>query len=128
MSREYYMHKRPNGIFYVQFIDKENGRILSARSTGENDKIKAQVKAELWLVNGIPTGRLRKPRPLEEAAGIEGVIRTIRKAELNADDALRIVSTLKGMGLIDIAAVKNTGHGAVPFVQFLETFWNYGNL
>ena len=125
MSREYYLHKRPNGIFYVQFIDKENGRILSARSTGENDKIKAQVKVELWLVSGIPTGRLRKPRSLEEAAGIESVIRTIRKAELNADDALRIVSTLKGMGLIDIAAVKNTGRGAAPFVEFLEIFWNY---
>jgi len=29
------------------------------------------------------------------------------------------------MGLIDVAAVKNTGKGAVPFVQFLESFWDY---
>ena len=98
--REYYLHKRQNGIFYVEFINPENGKKLSARSTGETDKIKAQAKAEFWKVSGgIPTGRMKKPRPIEEAAGIESVIKSIRKAELNADDALRIVSTLKGMGL-----------------------------
>jgi integrase len=125
MRRGYYLHQRKNGIFYVEFINPENGKKLSARSTGETDKLKAQVKAELWKVNGITTGRLKKPRPIEEAAGIESVIKAIRKAELNADDALRIVSTLKSMGLIDITAVKNTGRGAVPFIQFLESFWDY---
>ena len=90
MRREYYLHKRKNGIFYVEFINPENGEKLSARSTGESDKIKAQVKAELWKVNGIPTGRIKKPRPIEEAAEIETIIKVIRKSDLNADDALRI--------------------------------------
>jgi len=125
MSRDYYIHKRRHGIYYVEFIDKASGKKLSARSTGETDPIKAHVKAELWKVNGIPTGRLGKPRPITEAAGIEAIIRAIRKSELNSDDALRIVQTLKQLGLIDIAAVKNTGRGAIPFIQFLETFWNY---
>jgi len=125
MSRDYYIHKRQNGIYYVEFIDKVSGKKLSARSTGETDKIKAQVKAELWKTSGIPTGRLKKPRPVEEAAGIEAVIRVISKSELNADDALRIVSKLKSMGLIDISAVKNTGRGAVSFVPFLENFWDF---
>ena len=125
MRRSYYLHKRKNGIFYVEFVNPENGQKLSARSTGELDRVKAQVKAEIWLVNGVPTGRQKKPRTLAEAVGIEAVIRGIRKSELNADDALRIVSTLKNMGLIDISAVKNTGRGAVPFIQFLETFWDF---
>jgi len=125
MRREYYLHKRQNGIFYVEFISVENGKKLSARSTGETDKVKAHVKAELWKAQGIPTGRLRKPRPVEQAAGIEAVIRAMRRAELTPDDAMRVVSTLKSMGLIDIAAVKNTGKGAIPFVQFLERFWDY---
>jgi hypothetical protein len=98
MSRDYYIHKRPNGIYYVEFIDKANGKKLSARSTRETELLKAQVKAELWLVNGVPTGRMKKPRPLEEAAGIEGIIRSIGKAELNADDAIRIVEKLKTLG------------------------------
>ena len=125
MSREYYLHKRKSGVYYVEFVDPASGRKLSARSTRERDPINAQVKAELWKINGLPAGRLKKPRPLEEAAGIESVIRAIRKSVLNADDALRIVQALKTLGLIDIAAVKNTGFGAVPFAQFLESFWDY---
>ena len=125
MRREYYLHKRKNGIFYVEFINPENGKKLSARSTGETVRSKAEAKAEFWLLNGIPTGRNRKPRPIEEAAGTESIIKSIRRADLNPDDALRIVSILKNLSLIDIAAVKNTGKGAVPFADFLLTFWDY---
>ena len=124
MCRNYYLHKR-NGIFYVEFTNPENGKKLSARSTREKDEFKAQIKAELWQVNGIPTGKAGKPRSIEDAAGIENVIKLIRKSCLNSDDALKIVSTLRTMGLIDIAAVKNTGYGAVYFTQFILTFWNY---
>ena len=77
MRRDYYLHKHKNGIFYVEFVNPENGKKLSARSTGETEQIKAQIKAELWKVNGIPTGRLQKPRPIIEAAGIESIIRSI---------------------------------------------------
>jgi hypothetical protein len=77
MSRDYYIHKRQNGIYYVEFIDKVSGKKLSARSTGKSEPLKAQVKAELWLVNGIPTGRMKKPRPIEETAGIESILRAI---------------------------------------------------
>jgi len=125
MGRDYYIHKRKNGIFYVEYIDKETGVKLSAKSTGETEKLKAQIKAELWLVNGIPTGRLKKPRFIEQVVGIETIISSIRKSDLNADDALRIVSTLKNIGLIDVSAVKNTGRGAVLFIDFINDFWDY---
>jgi len=62
---------------------------------------------------------------MEEAAGIESAIKAIRRANLDPDDTMRIVRTLKGMGLIDVAAVRNTGRGAVPFAAFLESFWDY---
>ena len=62
---------------------------------------------------------------MEEAAGIEDILKSIRKADLNADDALKIVSFLKNSKLIDVSAVKNTGQGAVSFIHFLETFWDY---
>ncbi|MCL2174571.1 MAG: tyrosine-type recombinase/integrase [Treponema sp.] len=123
--RSYYLHKRKNGFYYVEYIDQVTKTKLSARSTGERDKIKAQVKAELWLVNGVPTGRIQKPRPIEEAVSIETILKTIRKSDINADDALRIVDTLKKMDLINISAVKNTGRGAVIFADFLTTFWDY---
>jgi integrase len=125
MRREYYLHKRKNGIFYVEYVNPENGKKLSARSTGETNHVKAQVKAELWKASGIPAGKLKEPRPIEAVAGIETIIKAIRKAELNSDDALRIVSCLKNMALIDIVAAGKSGRGAVPFIEFLESFWDY---
>jgi hypothetical protein len=122
MSRDYYIHKRQNGFYYVEFIDKVTGKKLSARSTGEKDKIKAQIQAELWKVNGIPIGRLKKPRPILKVAGIEAILRAISKTELDSDDALRIVSKLKSMGYIDIVAVKNTGRGLFLLFSFLKPF------
>ena len=56
MSREYYLHKR-NGIFYVEFINPENGKKMTARSTGKTDQIEAHVQAKQWIANGIATGR-----------------------------------------------------------------------
>jgi hypothetical protein len=56
---------------------------------------------------------------------IEGIIKRIRRADINTDDAMRIVSTLRNMGLIDIAAVSKSGRGSVPFTLFLESFWDY---
>ena len=44
MRREYYLHKRKNGIFYVEYVNPENGEKLSARSTGETDKIKPRSR------------------------------------------------------------------------------------
>jgi integrase len=125
MCREYYLHKRPHGVYYVEFVDKETGKKLTARSTQEKDPLKARVKAELWRLSGVPTGKTKAPRPVEAAAGIENIIKAIRKTELSSDDALWIVSTLTGRGLIDIAAVKNSGRGSMPFLRFLESFWNY---
>jgi len=124
MRREYYLHKR-HGIYYVEFTDKASGVKLTARSTGERELLKAQLKVELWKINGIPSGKAGNPRPLEEVAGIENIVKSILRADINADDAMRIVTTLKNMGLIDIAVVKNTGRGAVPFIDFLETFWDF---
>ena len=124
MRRDYYLHKR-NGIFYVEFLNTENGEKMSARSTGETDPDRAKIKAEVWKASGIPAGREGTPRPFEEAAAVDGIIKSIRRAALNPDDALRIVSALRGLDLIDIAAVGNTGQGAVPFVDFLQAFWDY---
>jgi integrase len=125
MRRDFYLHTRHHGIFYAEFVDPQTGRKLPARSTGEKDRDAALLKVAVWKANGIPTGRMRKPRPLEVAAGLDAILKSIRKTDLNGDDALRIVSALKDRGLIDIAAVKATGRGAVPFVQFLENFWDY---
>jgi integrase len=124
--RRYYLHTRHNGTFYAELVDPQTGAKLTARSTGTKDRDEALLKRAEWLKSGIPTGRVRKPRSLESAAGIESALRAMRKADLNSDDALRIVQALRDRGLIDIAAVK-PGKGSVLFTEFLEEFWDYDN-
>ena len=122
--RRFYLHTRYNGTFYAELTNPETGLKLTARSTGTKNRDEALLKVAEWLKSGIPTGRMRKPRALEEAAGIGNVLRSIRRTELNSDDALRIVQALKDRKLIDIAAVK-TGRGTMPFTEFL---WGSGGL
>ena len=122
--RRYYLHTRHNGTFYAELIDLQTGAKLTARSTGTKNRDEALLKIAEWLKTGISTGRGRKPRTLEMAAGIENVLKVIRRADLNSDDALRIVQALKGRELIDIAAIK-PGKGSVPFTKFLKEFWDY---
>jgi integrase len=122
--RRYYLHTRYNGIFYAELVDPATGRKLAARSTGTRNRDEALLAVAKWLETGIPTGRARKPRTLETATGIENILRSIRKTDLDSDNALRIVQALKDRGLIDIAAVKS-GKGAVSFTEFLEEFWDY---
>jgi integrase len=80
---------------------------------------------DYWKVKNIPGMKKKHSRLLGQATEIDGVIKIIQRADLNEDDAMRIVSMLRNMGLIDITAVRNTGRGAVSFILFLESFWNY---
>ncbi|MCL2444292.1 MAG: integrase, partial [Treponema sp.] len=122
--RRYYLHTRHDGIIYAELVDPQTGSKLSARSTGTKNRDEALLKIAEWLQSGIPTGREKKSRTLEAAANIETILKVIRRTELNSDDALRIVQSLKNSGLIDIAAVK-AGKGNVSFTEFLEKFWDY---
>jgi integrase len=124
--RRYYLHTRHNGMFYAELVDPQTGAKLTARSTGTKDRDEALLVIAKWLEAGIPTGKARKPRSLETAAGLETMLKTIRRAELNSDDALRIVQALRDRGLIDIAAVKS-GKGSVLFTEFLEGFWDFNS-
>ena len=122
--RRYYLHTRHNGVFYAELVDPQTGLKLTARSTGTKNRDEALLVIAKWLEVGIPTGRVRKPRTLEAAGGIENILRAIRKTDLISDDALRIIQALKDRSLIDISAVKS-GKGSVLFTAFLEEFWDY---
>jgi integrase len=122
--RRYYLHTRHNGVIYAELVDPQTGKKLNARSTGTKNRDEALLKIAEWLKSGIPTGKERKARTLEAAAGIENILKVMRRTELNSDDALRIVQALKDRGLVDIAVVKS-GKGAVSFTEFLEEFWDY---
>ena len=122
--RRFYLHTRNKGIFYAELVDPQTGLKLTARSTGTKNRDEALLKIAEWLKYGIPTGRAQKPKTLETAAEIESILKALRRANLNSDDALKIVQILKTRELIDVAAIKS-GKGSVSFTQFLERFWDY---
>jgi integrase len=120
--RRYYLHTR-HGIYYAELVTPE-GRKLTARSTGKNTEDEALLVVAEWLKNGVPSGRERRPRPLDTAMGLDGILKAVRKTDLDSADAMRIVAALKGRGLVD-AAVTMAGKGAVLFPEFLAEFWDY---
>jgi integrase len=120
--RRYYLHTRYNGIFYAELVT-ERGLKLSARSTGTKNRDEALMIIADWLKGGIPAGRKRKPKPVELAAGLPVILKAIRQADLDTEEAMTIVSALRERELVDFGTVK-TGPGREKFISFLCRFWN----
>jgi hypothetical protein len=122
MRRKFYMHKR-GGVFYACLVNQETRLPMSARSTGERDRDAALIVVSGWLRDGLP-GKDGERRKVEAAFDLDGILRGIRKAELDTAGALAIVKTLKERGLIDIGVVP-AGKGSVNFTEFLMRFFDY---
>jgi integrase len=122
MRRKFYMHKR-KGVYYACLVNQETGLPMTARSTGEKDRDAALIVVSDWLRDGLP-GRGGERRKAEAAFDLDGILRGIRKADLDSGGALEIVKALKAKGLIDIGAVP-AGKGSVDFVSFLSDFFDY---
>jgi len=118
--RRYYLHER-KGIFYAVLVTPE-GRRLSARSTGKTTEDEALLVVSKWLSEGIP--KKGKIKPVENVLGLSDILKTINKIDLDENDALKIVESLKKKDLIDFTITKK-GNGAKLFLDFLEEFWDY---
>jgi len=102
--RRFYLHKR-NGIFYAEIVSS-SGKKLTAKSTGTQDRDEAVMIVSNWLANGIPGKKGQKPKQAETAAELVSIIKAIKKAELNKDDALSIICILRDRDLIDLNILK----------------------
>jgi hypothetical protein len=76
------------------------------------------------MAQGRRAGKDGERRKAEAAFDLDGILRGIRKAELDSGGALAIVKALKERGLIDIGAVP-AGKGGVSFTDFLTQFFDY---
>jgi len=120
--RRYYLHTR-KGIYYAELVTPE-GHKLTARSTGKATEDEALLVVSKWLSEGIPSRKEGQARPLESVSGLAGILKAIKKTDLDGNDAMKIVNTLKERGLVDVSIVK-AGNGARIFTEFLEEFWDY---
>ena len=128
MRRLFYLFRKKCGTYYAEFLNSQTGSGVCYRSLRTDNRDQALITASEWAKNGIPAQR-RGMEPIyqkliiEAIAGMNGIIKALQNTELSPDDAIRIVEVLKARELIDIAAVKNMGKGAVPFIQFLTSIW-----
>jgi integrase len=121
--RKYYLHTRKNGIYYAELVDPMTGRKLSARSTGVTDRDEAILMVARWLEKGIPSGRMRRTRPVALAFELDAILHAIRKTDMDPEGAESIIKALKDRGLITGNFTK-TGPSAVRFIDFLENVWD----
>jgi integrase len=124
--RRYYLHTR-HGIYYAELVTP-TGRKLAAKSTGKSSEDEALLVVAEWLKHGVPTGKERKPSPLDLVLGLDGILRAIKTADIDSDEAARIIARINAAfedrGLIAGPAA-GAREGSAPFAEFLETFWDY---
>jgi len=119
--RRYYLDVRC-GIFYAELVTLERHK-LTARSTKKATKDEALLVVSQWLAEGI-LGKGEKSRPVETVMRLAGILKAVRKTDLDGNDAMKIVNALKERGLVDVSIVK-AGNGAVVFTEFLDQFQDY---
>ena len=120
MRRKYYLHTR-SGIYYAELLTL-TGIKLSARSTRTRNRDDAIMVVGGWLKNGLPTGKQKKLKPMELAADLPAILRSIKKADLDTEEAMLIVSALRERELVDYA-ISKAGPGRQSFIAFLLEFW-----
>ena len=123
MPKSYSLHKRGH-VYYVQFWNPATARFTSARSTNKKDRDEAILTVAQWLRDGVPNQRTEKKRNIQELLDIDSLIATIRGSNLAPNDGLRIVETLRDLGLIESITIK-TRTSSELFIPFLKRFWNY---
>jgi integrase len=120
--RRYYLHKRKN-IFYAELVSPE-GRRSTAKSTGKTTEDEALLVVSKWLSEGIP--KKGKEKPVETVMGLSDILKTIKKTDLDGNDAMKIIEALKKKDLVDFTVTK-VGSGSKEFTEFLEEFWDYSS-
>ncbi len=123
--RRFSLYQRQK-VYYVQFFNPETKKYLPGKSTGKTVRDEALLVVNDWLKSGVPNPSSEKPRPVADLLTLETILDGIRRVDLTADDAGRIVSALKERGLIETAVVK-AGPGSVRVSDYLQTFWDFDN-
>jgi len=116
MSDFFLSTRTDSANFYVSFKNPYNGKYSTKHSTGTTDRKEAEKIAYKWL----HSGKFDKT----EASPQKALIDALKLADLTASDALGIIKMLKQKGLVSSAVMK-TDRSNIPFISFLENFWDY---
>lgn len=103
---------------YVSFKNPLTGKYGTKRSTGTSDPKEAHKIAYKWLV----TDDYNKKENVTQRSLIDA----IRIGDFTMGDIQEIIEIFKTKGFVSSAVMK-TDKGNVPFISFLENFWDFDN-
>ena len=111
MKKPFYLNKRPNGRYYVRFVDEATGKPGNAVSTGETVFKNAEKAAFLMLQQ-----KEREKTPAEKIAAI--------LPELDRVGLAEILKQMQKAGLIVSATMPDAPNNK-PFFDFCLEFWDF---
>ncbi len=103
---------------YVSYKNPLTGQYGTKRSTGTSDPKQAEKIAYKWLL----TGEAEK----KDDCSQRHLLDAIRLASLTPSDVRELIEILKYKNLISSAVLKSDKSN-IPFISFLENFWDYDN-
>ena len=95
-------------IFYVQFVNPETKKRLTARSTGKDCRDEALLIVREWLEKGIPKQQAAQAvkRPIAVELTAAQVLSELKKTELTDEDVIKIEKILKEKDSLTLLSVK----------------------
>lgn len=111
MKKLFYLTKRPNGRYYVRFVDEITGKVSTAISTGETVLKNAEKAAYTML-----------QKKALECTPAEQIIKLLPKLDRAA--FLDVLKQMQAAGFIISATLPNAPNNK-PFLQFCLDFWDF---
>ncbi len=111
--------KRADRSCYSVSFKDANGKYLRPVSTGKKTEKEAMEVAFMWLRDGIP----QKEAALKVSdLSLKDMARKIKAG----DEAETLLTELRRLGWVK-SYVQSETPGAVDFISFLNSFWNWDN-
>ncbi|MBI9103066.1 MAG: hypothetical protein JEY99_11670 [Spirochaetales bacterium] len=125
--KKFYLYTRKsknNKIFYVQLLNPRTGKLMPGKSTGQTNREEAAYISMKWLKEGIPDGKTKTARKVEETFSVDELLNGLRVSELTETDVTRILAILKSRNLI---SDEKHEENSLTLIDFLMNFWDYEN-
>jgi len=130
--RGYKIYKNKQGIYAAEILNPDTGERVCYRSTMTKNRDEALLTVNEWLKSGIPERkRGRAPiykksvmQSVDAVINLDGVLKIIKKADIDAAGAKQIVELLKNRGLLTIP-ILDVQNNDIDFIEYLKNFFDY---
>ena len=116
--------RKESGVFYVQFLNEQTKKYITAKSTGAKQIDSARKIAWQWYYTGEIPGRVNGKQTTTVALENKQLIQTIAGTDFTDSDIQKIITIFKQKSFIVSAVTKNS-LGNRSLTDFLTEFYDY---